>query len=122
MAKYIVEDRKTSKYEKNYKMPMINIVPAVVTLGLCVLFVGVYVLLSYLPIIAALPSIAGVIMLTALFWTPADYIGNNIARIVVKVVIAIASGFVELAIFANATVPWLEAREANKPTIRVIDD
>ena len=139
MAKYIVEDRKTSKYEKNYKMPMINIGPAVVwsipvhqklfpdsngwvTLGLCLLFVVVYVLLSYLPIIAALPSIAGVIMLTALFWTPEDYIGNNIARIVVKVVIAIASGFVELAIFANATLPWLEAREANKPTIRVIDD
>ena len=56
MAKYIVEDRKTSKYEKNYKMPMINIIPAVVwsipvhqkifpdsngwvTLGLCLLFV-----------------------------------------------------------------------------------
>lgn len=29
MARYIVDDRKTSKYEKNYKMPMINIVPAV---------------------------------------------------------------------------------------------
>lgn len=32
-------------------------------------------------------------------------------RIIVKVII--------VAIFANATVPWLEGREANKPRIRV---
>ena len=124
------------KYEKNYKLPFINIVPAViwsipfhqklfpdagwwVTFGLCAAFVVMYVVLSYLPIIVAVPSIAGVIILTALFWVPADYIGNQVVRIIVKVLITAFFVFVELAIFANATVPWLEGREANKPRIRV---
>ena len=49
----------------------------------------------------------------------ADYIGNNVVRIIVKVLIAIVSVFIELGIFANATVPWLEGKEANKPRIRV---
>ncbi|MFR6667611.1 MAG: hypothetical protein ACLUQX_15905 [Thomasclavelia spiroformis] len=56
MAKYIVEEKKNSKYEKNYQMPMINILPGIVwsvplhqklfpntngwvTVGLCVLFI-----------------------------------------------------------------------------------
>ena len=136
MAKYIVEDSYKASYEKNYKFPLINIIPAVVwsipvhqklfpdagwwvTFGLYAAFVVVYVVLSYLPIIVAVPSIAGVIILTALFWVPADYIGNNVVRIIVKVLIAIVCGFVELGIFANATVPWLEGKEANKPRIRV---
>ena len=36
-----------------------------------------------------------------------------------KVIIVAIFAFVEIAIFANATVPWLEGREANKPKIRV---
>lgn len=136
MAKYIVTDSYKPSYEKNYKLPLINIVPAVIwsipfhqklfpdagwwmTFGLCTAFVVVYVALSYFPIIAAVPSIAGVIILTLLFWVPADYIGNNVVRIIVKVLTAIVCGFVELGIFANATVSWLEGREANKPRIRV---
>ena len=138
MAKYIVTDSYKPSYEKNYKLPLINIVPAVIwsipfhqklfpdagwwmTFGLCAAFVVVYVALSYFPVIAAVPSIAGVIILTALFWVPADYIGNNVVRIIVKVLIASVCGFVELGIFANATVPWLEGKEANKPRIRRID-
>ena len=138
MAKYIVTDSYKPSYEKNYKLPLINIVSAVIwsipfhqklfpdagwwmTFGLCTAFVVVYVALSYFPIIASVPSIAGVIILTALFWVPADYIGNNVVRIIVKVLIAIVCGFVELGIFANATVPWLEGKEANKPRIRRID-
>jgi hypothetical protein len=46
--------------------------------------------------------------------------GNSVARIIVKVLIAAFFRFMELAIFANATVPWLEGKEANKPNIRVI--
>ena len=30
MAKYIVEETKTTSYEKNYKLPLVNIVPAIV--------------------------------------------------------------------------------------------
>lgn len=40
-------------------------------------------------------------------------------RIIVKVIIVAIFAFVEIAIFANATVPWLEGGEANKPRIRV---
>ena len=136
MAKYQVMIDDKLEYEKNYKLPLINIVPAVIwsipfhqklfpdagwwmPFGLCAAFVVVYAVLSYLPIIVAVPSIAGVIILTALFWVPADYIGNNVVRIIVKVLIAIVCGFIELGIFTNATVPWLEGKEANKPRIRV---
>ena len=138
MAKYIVTDSYKPSYEKNYKLPLINIVPAVIwsipfhqklfpnagwwmTFGLCAAFVVVYVALSYFPVIAAVPSIAGVIILTALFWVPADYIGNNVVRIIVKVIIVAIFALLEIGIFANATVPWLEGKEANKPRIRRID-
>ena len=74
MAKYIVEEKKNSKYEKNYQMPMINILPGIVwsvplhqklfpntngwvTVGLCVLFILLYIILSYIPVIAAIPAI-----------------------------------------------------------------
>ena len=30
MAKYIVEETNRSKYEKNYKFPMINLIPAII--------------------------------------------------------------------------------------------
>lgn len=40
-------------------------------------------------------------------------------RIIVKVIIVAIFAFVEIAIFANATVSWLEGREDNKPRIRV---
>lgn len=90
-----------------------------VTVGLCALFIFLYVILSYIPVIAAIPAIAGGIILTGLFWVPADYIGNDVARIIVKVLILAVCGLVELAIFANATVPWLEGKEDNKPRIRI---
>ena len=89
------------------------------TFGLCALFVIIYVTLSYLPIIVAVPAVAGVIIFTGLFWLFADYIGNQVARIIVKILIAAFFGLMEFAIFANATVPWLEGKEANKPRIRV---
>lgn len=117
-------------------MPMINILPGIVwsvpihqklflntngwvTVGLCAVFIFLYVILSYIPVIAAIPAIAGGIILTGLFWVPADYIGNDVARIIVKVLILAVCGLVELAIFANATVPWLEGKEDNKPRIRI---
>ena len=96
MAKYIVEDRYKASYEKNYKFPLINIIPAVVwsipvhqklfpdagwwvTFGLCALFVIAYVILSYLPIIVVVPAVASVIIFSGLFWVFADYIGNHVA-------------------------------------------
>ena len=139
MAKYIVEDIKTSSYEKNYKIPMVNIVPAIVwsiplhqklfpdaswlvTFGICAAFVILYCVLSYMPIIAAVPWIAGVIIFTGLFWVFADYIGNDVARIIVKILIAAFFGFMELAVFANATIPWLESKNPQKPRVRRIEE
>ena len=104
MAKYIVTDSYKPSYEKNYKLPLINIVPAVIW---------------SIPFHQKLFPDAGWWMTFGLFWVPADYIGNNVVRIIVKVLIAIVCGFVELGIFANAMVSWLEGREASKPRIRV---
>lgn len=115
---------------------MINIIPAIVwsipvhqklfpdagwwvTFGLCAAFVIVYVDLSYIPWAVLIPGVASVIIFSGLFWVFADHIGNQVVRIVMKVLITTSFGFMELAIFANATVPWLEKKEANKPRIRV---
>lgn len=137
MAKYIVEERTVPRYEKNYKLPMVNIIPAIVwsiplhqklfpdaswwmTFGLCAAFVALYWYLSIKPIIAVVPCMAGVVMFTALFWVFADYIGNTPARIVVKIIILAIAIMVELCIWINATLPWLEKKFSNKPNIRVI--
>ena len=129
MAKYIAEERTVPRYEKNYKLPMVNIIPAIVwsiplhqkllpdaswwgTLFLCALFVAVYWYLSMKPIIAAIPCVAGVVMFTALFWVFADYIGNAPARIIVKIIILGVFIMIELCVWINATLPWLESKEA----------
>lgn len=69
MAKYIVEETKTSKYEKNFKFPLINLIPAIVwcipvhqklsplagTMGAFIAvaaFFILYILLSYVPIVS----------------------------------------------------------------------
>lgn len=136
MAKYIVEERTAPRYEKSYKLPMVNIIPAIVwsiplhqklfpdaswwgTLFLCALFVAVYWYLSMKPIIAAIPCVAGVVMFTALFWGFADYIGNIPARIIVKIIILGIAVMIELCIWINATLPWMEKKFLNNPRIRV---
>lgn len=116
---------------------MVNIIPAIVwsiplhqkmfpdaswwgTLFLCALFVVVYWYLSMKPIIAAIPCVVGVVMFTALFWVFADYIGNIPARIIVKIIILGIAVMIELCIWINATLPWLEKKFPQKPKIRVV--
>ena len=89
------------------------------TFGLCVAFVALYWYLSLKPVIAVIPCVAGVVMFTALFWVFADYIGNTPARIIVKIIILGVFIMIELCVWINATLPWLESKEANKPRIRV---
>ncbi len=139
MGKYIVEDRKTSHYQKNYKLPFVNMIPAVVwsipvhqklfpetswlmTFGLCAAFIVLYCVLSFMPIIAVVPCVASVIMYTGLCWVFADYIGNDIARIIVKVFIIVFFGFIELSVFGNATVPWLERRSRKIPRVYKMEE
>lgn len=139
MAKYIVEDVKTSKFEKNYKFPLINLIPAIVwcipvyqktqpvigtagAYGVVAGFMILFIALSYLPIAALIPGIASVIMLTALFWAPADHIGNNVVRIIVKGVILVIMVLIEFCVFINATLPWLERKTATPPRVRRVEE
>ena len=136
MSKYVVTDSYKPSYEKNYKLPLINIVPAVVwsipihqklfpdaswwmTFGLCLAFVVVYVAVSFIPWVVIAPAVASVIIFSGLFWVFADYIGNAPARIIVKIIILGVFIMIELCVWINATLPWLESKEANKPRIRV---
>ena len=124
--------RVTPRYEKNYKLPMVNIIPAIVwSIPLHqklfpdaswwgTLFVVVYWYLSMKPIIAAIPCVAGVVMFTALFWVFADYIGNIPARIIVKIIILGIAVMIEFCIWINATLPWLEKKFPQKPKIKVV--
>lgn len=136
MAKYTVEEKYSKVYEKDYKIPFINLIPgfvwsiplhqklfpevdfwllAIITLA----FITTYVVLSMKPWVAIVPCIAGVVIYTALFWALADYIGNDLVKYTIKGVILILAILVEALVFGNATLPWLESKEANKPKIRV---
>ncbi len=139
MAKYIVEEMKTSSYKMNYGLPFVNIIPAIVwsipvhqklfpeaswlmTFGLCAAFVVLYCVSSFIPIITVVPCVASVIMYTALFWVFADYIGNDIGRIIVKILIVAFFGFMELSVFGNATVPWLKRRSRKIPRVYKMEE
>ena len=139
MAKYIVEETKTSKYEKNFKFPLINMIPAIVwcipvhqklsplagTMGAFIAvaaFLMLYVILSYVPIAALAPSVASVVMMTAMLWAPADHIGNNVARIIVKGIILVIMVLIEFCVLINATLPWLERKTATLPRVRKIKE
>ena len=136
MARYIVEDIKTKSFQKNFMLPFVNLIPAFVwsipvhqklfrdadfwiTFALCGLFVIAYIALSFLPIITVIPCVAGVIIFTAMAWASADMIGNNVVRIIVKVVIVAFFIMLEFCIWINATLPWLERKFPNRPNIRV---
>ncbi len=137
MARYIVEDMKIESFQKNFKLPFVNLIPAFIwsiplhqklfpdsslwmVFALCGLFVIAYMVLSFLPIITVVPCVAGVIIFTALAWAPADLIGNNVVRIIVKVVILAFFIMLEFCVWINATLPWLERKFPNRPNIRLI--
>ena len=112
-------------YKKDYGIPIINILPAIVwsiplaqfisprigdgfAICMCLIFVIVYYILSIKPVVAVIPCLFSVIMLTGLMWVFADWILDDAIRIIAKVVILGMVIFVEFGIFSNATVPWLQ--------------
>ena len=138
MARYIVEDIKTESFQKNFKLPFVNLIPAFIwsiplqqkmfpdaswwtTFALCGLFVIAYMVLSFLPIITVAPCVAGVVIFTALAWAPVDMIGNNAVRIIVKIVILAFFIMLELCVWINATLPWLERKFPNRPNVRRVE-
>jgi len=113
------------KYKKDYGIPIINILPAIVwsipmaqfisprigdgiSFCLCMIFIFAYYVLSIKPFIAIVPCVLSVIMLTGLIWVFADWIADDSIRIVTKVLILGIVIFIEFGIFSNATVPWLQ--------------
>ena len=138
MAKYVIVPDKHEKFEKNYVFPFINIVPAVVwsipihqklfpeagfwiVALYMVAFIALYLYVSLKPIIAGVPCIAGVVIYTLTIWIPINYIENNVVRIILKGVALVFVILVELAIWTNATLPWLQEK-TYKPTIRRVDE
>ena len=63
-----------------------------------------------LQLIALAPDVASVIMLTAMVWSVVDIIGNDVVRIIIKVVVAVFFGMMGLTLFINATLPWLQRK------------
>lgn len=98
--------------------------PLVGTLGayiaVAVFFVA-YILLSYVPIAVLAPAMASVIMMTAMLWAPADHIGNNVVRIIVKGVILVIMVLIEFCVLINATLSWLERKTATPPRVRKVE-
>jgi hypothetical protein len=138
MAKYVIMPDKREKYQKDYKFPCINIIPAFVwsipihqklfseapfwaVALLTIAFIFVYLYVSLTPIIAAAPCIASVVMFTTMAWVPLDGVGNNMARSILKIVALVVIIVIEFAIWGNATLPWLESK-TNKPTIKRVED
>ena len=124
MSHYVVNPVKYEEYEKNYKMPMVNILAGFVwsipihqklypdastdiVVGLCIAIVVLYVALSYIPFLAILPAIGGGIMYTGLLWVPVNWIPNNVVRIIAKILVLLFVIMVELAVAANATMSWI---------------
>lgn len=138
MSKYVIVPDKNEKYQKDYKFPCINIIPAVVwsipihqklfpeasfwiVALFTIAFIFVYLYVSLTPIIAAAPCIASVMIFTVMIWAPMDHIGNNVARIILKILVLAVIILVEFAIWINATLPWLQSK-TSKPTIRKVED
>ena len=116
---------KKTKYKKDYGIPVVNILPAVVwsiplgqhisnyavggwTLCICIAFVFFYYVMSIKPVIALVPCIASTVMLTGLVWVFADWIVDDVIRVIAKIIILLIVLFIEFGIFSNATVPWLQ--------------
>ncbi len=138
MSKYVIVPDKGEKYQKDYKFPCINIIPAIVwsipihqklfpdapfwaVALFTIAFIFVYLYVSLTPIIAVAPCVASVVMFTTMAWAPMDHIGNNVARIILKILALAVIILVEFAIWTNATLPWLQSK-TSKPTIRKVED
>ena len=97
MAKYYLIPDNKPEFQRSYKLPLINLVPAIVwsiplhqklfpeasawaTFGLCAVFVILYIILTLIPVICAVPDIAGAIIYIGLFWAIADNIGHDVWR------------------------------------------
>ena len=134
MAKYYIIPDNTPKFQRSYGLPLINIIPAIIwsiplhqklfpganfwaILGICAAFVVLYIVVTLIPVICAVPDVAGAIIYIGLFWALVDGIGHDVIRIILKVLIAVFFGMLELTNWINSTLPWLELKFPGKPKI-----
>ncbi|MCR4782150.1 MAG: hypothetical protein K5851_05350 [Lachnospiraceae bacterium] len=139
MSKYIVEEDKHERYQKNLEIPLLNTLAAIIwsivvfqkvvpfvgkskAYAIAIAFIVLFVYLSYKPIISILPCIASGVAYTMSLWLIPGLVSNVILKIILKIVFLIFVIMVELTIFGNATIPWLEEKTARPPRIYKIDD
>lgn len=67
------------------------------------LFIIAYIVISKIPILTFAPTIASAIMFVGLLWVPVNLIGNDVIRIIVKVIVAIIVGAPELMLSLMVT-------------------
>ena len=139
MTRYIVVPDNRSHYEKNYTMPFINIIPGIIwsipiiqmfmddvgtlaKFGFGIVFAFLYVVMTLVPVLALAPCVAGAIIYIGMLWSLADLLGDGWIKITIKVIIAAFIGLLELSLFLNATLPWLERKTDKGPVIRRIEE
>ena len=139
MTRYIVVPDNRSHYEKNYTMPFINIIPGIIwsipiiqmfmddvgtlaKFGFGIVFAFLYVVMTLVPVLALAPCVAGAIIYIGMLWSLADLLGDGWIKITIKVIIAAFIGLLELSLFVNATLPWLERKTDKGPVIRRIEE
>ena len=139
MNRYVIMLDNRNHYEKNYTMPFINIIPGIIwsipiiqifmddvgtpaKFGFGIVFAFLYVVLTLVPVLALAPCIAGAIIYIGMLWSLADHLGDGWIKITIKAVIAVFIGLLELSLFINATLPWLERKTDEGPVIRRIEE
>lgn len=139
MTRYIVVPDNRSHYEKNYTMPFINIIPGIIwsipiiqmfmddvgtlaKFGFGIVFAFLYVVMTLVPVLALAPCVAGAIIYIGMLWSLAYLLGDGWIKITIKVIIAAFIGLLELSLFINATLPWLERKTDKGPVIRRIEE
>lgn len=140
MARYVVIDtNKTEIYEPQVKLAFLNLLAGAVWavpfvqkvfpnvngfVGLLIGFVFaiVFVLVSFMPVIAIVPCVASGIMYTAMLWGFADGIGHDVWQVVVKIIILLIVVLVEFSIFGNATLRWAQLHFSEPPKVIRIED
>lgn len=121
MAVYLVtKNKKHNNKDNDSMMAMVNIIPAIIwaivfcqkfcdsltfwpKLGIGIVFVIVYMVLSILPYISLVMNVASAIMYIGMVWALVDLIGNETVKLVGKIVTAIIIGLIELSLFVIPT-------------------
>lgn len=139
MARYIVLNKTTETYKPEVKLAFLNLLAGIIWaipfvqkvfpdvngiagLGIGFLFMVVYVILSFIPVISIVPCVAAGILYTAILWGFADAIGHDVIRIIVKIVALLLVIVVEFSVFGNATLEWMQYKFSEPPRVIRVED